>query len=208
MSGPRACLRRRCPEALGAGPRPRAVPSALCGNRAAAPGYRGPTVRCSQRGRASLLVLLLPGQPCSAQRAGPHERRGAAGRSPHLRGGCDSERGGLGTAPLLRVRAQPEPPPYPGQVPTPPGRADRRHFVRAEAAVASPSPGQPAAARPRSSPLSFPSLLPSRRIRAPATAAGTGACAGSSWHPPWRRAATGSGEGQVKRAEGPLQLVV
>lgn len=162
MSGPRACLRWRCPAALGAAPRPRAVPSALCGNRAAAPGYRGPTVRCSQRGRASLLVLLLPGQPCSAQRAGPHERRGAAGRSPHLRGGCDSERGGLGTAPLPRVRAQPEPPPYPGQVPTPPGRADRRHFVRAEAAVASPSPGQPAAARPRSSPPSFPlSSLPS-----------------------------------------------
>ncbi|XP_027544305.1 uncharacterized protein LOC113970029 [Neopelma chrysocephalum] len=41
-------------------------------------------------------------QPGSAQRAGPRGRRGAAGRSPHLRGGRVSERGGLGTAALPR----------------------------------------------------------------------------------------------------------
>lgn len=159
VSRPRTCLRRRCPAALSAVPRPRAVPSALCGDGAAVPGHRGSAVRCSQRGRASLLVLLFLGQPCFAQRVGPRQRLGAAGRSPHLRGGCNSERGGLSWA-LLRARSQPEPPSYPGQVAAPPGRADRRHFVRAEAAVASPSPGQPAAARPRSFPPSFPLSSP------------------------------------------------
>lgn len=159
MCGPRACLRRRWPGAwaLSRGPGQCHPPSAGPGPRSPATGdglCAGPW------GRASLLVLLLLGQPCSAQRAGPRQRLGAAGRSLHLRGGCHSERGGLGTAPQLRVRAQSEPLPYPEQVPAPPGRADRRHFVRAEAAVASPSPGQPAAARPRSHPPSFPLSSP------------------------------------------------
>lgn len=127
-------------------------------------------------GRVSLLVLLFLGQPRSAQRAGPRQRRGAAGRSPHLRGGCDSEQGGPGPArprcpdpSPARAAALPRARPRPAGPRRPPTFCPRRG--RCGVAFA-PATGGP---RPRS----FP---PSSSLSSPPSGSGRAqGAAGTGW---------------------------
>lgn len=158
-------------------------------------GTRGAPERCSERGRASLLVLLFLGQPCSAQRAGPRQRLGAAGRSPHLREDATVSRAGSAR------RRRPGSEPGPSRRLTPSTSPPRRAAPIADI-LSAPRPLwrrlRPGNRRPPALAASslLPSLLPSVRVRAAATAAGTGTRHGTGL--------TGSGEGRLKRAEGPL----